>query len=59
MLSVAKSISIVNENTFYFSSFEMVSFLGNMAFESDLRHVKPEIVKRVVKAFKKMSALTT
>ena len=40
-----------NKNIFYFPSYEIVSFMGKDAFKPDRRHVRPEVVKRIMDNF--------
>lgn len=49
--AAAQRFAVDDQNVYYFPSYEMVSFVGLSAFESDLRHVKPKIVKEIMKCF--------
>lgn len=55
-LSKSRLVSAVNASKStlefdYFPSYEIVQLIGNGAFESDLRHVKSEIVKAICQYF--------
>ena len=39
------------DNSYYFPSFEMVSFVGITAFKDDLRHVKPDVIRMIMYSF--------
>lgn len=51
LVRAAKHWTEKTGNSFYFPSFEMVTFLGLGAFREDLRHVKPEVVKMIMMSF--------
>lgn len=58
LVNNVKHVCLELNDVYYFPSFEFVNFLGIVAFEDDLRHVKKSVIELIIEGFRKMSGLT-